>query len=404
VTPFHRSSLGPVGVAIALALAACVAAPTRSAPKPAVRPASSARPVAVASPTPSKQPSPLPSLGLLIEGQVTVEPAKLLDGKLAESTATGVKLISDNGLGLISDNGLGLIANNGAGVIANNGSTYRVAAAGDGLKPVEGMHVKAIALMDGQVLAGPVATDAHGRYRLGFLKAPGSNIRVVAEVPAKPKDPAFTYATLVPPVPPAPSAAPVVTSDTSRSSAEFVLGVLPARLKPVIDARKDGKSAEEYIKTYEGFADDETIAIMRKMDRALAKAPASALAGLDGSDGQLSRGISERTVAILDLQKPIYAELVRLIDQARVWGLAAKPAPVAPLADQVLEKTHSNAEMLTVSALLIKHGVPTDEAEAYGRALVENVKAIGKDVGQTAYANQAAVLGPLASLVGVDTP
>ena len=388
-------------LALAIVLAACSIAPggVTGRKSPPTRPAT----VAKASPTPkaspSVAPSPLPSLGLLIAGQVRVEPAKLLADQLAASTGTGIKLLGNNGAGLISNNGLGIISNNGAGVVSNDAGSYRVAAADDGLEPVEGMHVSAVALVDGRVLAGPVATDAEGRYRLGFLQAPGANFRVVASVPAKPKEPAFTYATLVAPKA-APSAAPVVTSDASRAVTDYLLGVLPVRMQPVIDARKQGRSAEAYIATYSGALDADVLQILTLMDKALARAPVAALGALDGSDGQLARGLSERAIAFIDLRAEAYVQAAALAEELHQVGERSSEPPETSLADQVLTLARAPGSEARIVGLLTAHGLSDAEAAAYHTRLEAVGALVAADVGKTAMAHQAEVLGPLAAVVG----
>ena len=92
----RQQVLGSGAVAIALVLGACAGAPG-TAGKPAAK--ASAKP-SVKTPSPSPKattvPSPVPSLGLLLEGRVTVAPAAILDAKLGQVTAQGVKIIANN--------------------------------------------------------------------------------------------------------------------------------------------------------------------------------------------------------------------------------------------------------------------------------------------------------------------
>ena len=227
------------------------------------------------------------------------------------------------------------------------------------------MHVSAVGLVDGEVLAGPVATDARGHYRLGFRKAPKGNFRVIALVPAKPKDPAFTYATLVAPSP-APSDAPVVTSDSSRAVVSYILGVMPARLQPVVDARKEGTSAEAYIARYDDMIAEVGINVYRALDQALAKIPVDKLKEMDGpTGGAITLAMSNRAIQFVDLSKPVYHELNDLIIQGHAYGVASATRPDSPLEDQIVELGKVPAKTADIAPLLVKFGVSQADADAY---------------------------------------
>ena len=108
----------PLGLALALALAACNGA----AP---LKPATS-KPKASASPGKSANGDPTPAVR-------TLSPQELVDARLIGKVKlisdhgggvlsnNGGQLVSDQGGGLISDHGLGLISNNGGGLISNSG-------------------------------------------------------------------------------------------------------------------------------------------------------------------------------------------------------------------------------------------------------------------------------------------
>ena len=87
--PMPTRRLLPLALASAIALAACAGTPSAN------HKVTTGVPVSTKA---GKQPTPsaVPSLGLLLEGKVTIEPGALLDGKLAQPTATGVKIISED--------------------------------------------------------------------------------------------------------------------------------------------------------------------------------------------------------------------------------------------------------------------------------------------------------------------
>jgi hypothetical protein len=311
----------------------------------------------------------------LLAGRVTVEPGAIVASKAGQITERGVSIIGNHGGGILSDNGLGLIANNSAG--------YRLTQAGNGLKPVEGMWVKAISLLDGKVLAGPVATDADGRYRLGFLKAPERNMRVVAAVPGQEANASVTYTTLVPP-----KQVEVVTTDTTRLAASYILDVLPQRIQPMVDVFK----REGGYKPQPG-------------DPAEAKVFASQLAKLSPAklraadvDGAIARGVSERIVSFADLTLPIFESLNVDIEELRAFnnGLAKQPTPTLP--EQFLAMARSPGGIRELPPLLVELGMP----EAQATDLTERLRVKGDQVGELLMlaflVNQQAVLAPLDAL------
>jgi hypothetical protein len=368
---FNNGSFGltrPIGGALALALllAACAGTPGRAG-----KPAIASKPGTTASATPK----PLPSLGLLLAGRVTVEPGAIVASKAGQVTERGVSIIGNSGGGILSDNGLG--------VIANNGASYRVAQAGAGLKPVEGMWVKAISLLDGKLLAGPVATDADGRYQLGFLKAPERNMRIVAAVPGQEANAAVTYTTLVPP-----KQVEVVTTDTTRLAASYILDVLPQRVQPMVDVFK----REGGYTPLPGDPAESKVFAAR-----LAKLSPAKLRAAD-VDGAVARGISERIVSFADLTLPIFGSLNADIEELRAFnsGLVQQPTPTLP--EQFLAMARQPGGVRDLPALLIELGMP----EAKARDLTERIRTKGDQVGEVLMLafllNQQAVLAPLDAL------
>ncbi|MNS12985.1 hypothetical protein D3C72_445650 [compost metagenome] len=369
---FINGSIGltrPIGGALALALllAACAGTPGRAG-----KPTIAAKPGTTA----SANPKPIQSLGLLIAGRVTVEPAAIVASKAGQVTERGVSIIGNHGGGLLSDNGLGVIANNSAG--------YRIHQTDTGLKPVEGMWVKAISLLDGKLLAGPVATDADGRYRLGFLKAPERNMRIVAAVPGQETNASVTYTTLVPP-----KQVEVVTTDTTRLAAAYILEVLPQRLQPAIDALK----REAVYQKRPG--DPEEVAMFASQ---LAGVPHDKLAAAD-VDGTIARGISERIVAFADLNNPIFASLNEDVEELRAFsnGLAQQPTPSLP--DQFLAMVRRpGGGLKELPALLQSLGMPEAKAQALTKRLSDKGDQVGMILQLGFVANQEAVMAPIKAL------
>jgi hypothetical protein len=385
------------GLALAVSLAACAGMPV-SAPKPGdrvtTRGAAPSPKAGQSSPRAgqSPQPSPVPSLGLLLEGRVTVDPALMLTRKVAQNTAQGIRLISDNGLGLISDNGLGLISDNGLGLIANNSAglrgkpgAYAVAqsAPGGGLKPVQGMAVTAVSLFDGAVLAGPVATGADGRYKLGFLKAPTSNMRIVATVPGQETDKRLSYATLV-----APSPAPIVTSDSTRAVSGYILSVLPGHMQPIIDRYKSD--------TVEPVPDSEPQHV-KDLAAVIEKIPAAKLVAAD-RDGQLARRISERLISFVDLSHPAYDELFTEVEVIRRFseGLAVQPDP--PLLEQFEALAGRRFGFRELPPLLTRLGMDATEAQAITDRMNDKAEVIGGLIMVTFVLHKTKVLEPIEDL------
>jgi hypothetical protein len=377
-----------LALAVTMSLVACVATPTAN-DKTSVTTRASA---GAGTKTQSPAPAAVPSLGLLLDGQVAVDPATLLANKLVEKTAAGVKLLSDNGLGLIANNGGGLLSDNGLGLIANNSAGFRVlqaspaaaAPAGSSLKPVEGMWVKAVSLYDGKLLAGPVATNAEGRYKLGFLSAPARNIRIVAEVPLKVPDERFSYATLIPPKP-----ASVVTNDSTRAITRYILGVLPARIQPYLEMVKAGTPPEIKPK-------DESYE--KKLKETLAQIPPAKMIEADKKT-PVAMAISERMISFADLSMPIYQEFYGVTEEIRAFGEAIQPAPEVSLVDQVMRLAGDKATAKQIPDLLKQYGMPEARATELSARLEQKGIAIAQLVLLVMLAQEDEVFAPLKKLV-----
>jgi hypothetical protein len=342
--------------------------------------------------SPSAKPSAMPSLGLVLTGQVAVEPGALLAGNLAKTTATGVKLISDNGLGLISDNGLGLISDNGAGlisdnglgIISNNSGGYRIQSLGTGLKPVEGMLVSAVSLLDGRVLAGPVASKADGSYKLGFYKAQERNMRIVVTVPKHEKDAQYTYETLIPP-----TDKPIVTSDTTRAVADYTIGALEVIFQPYIEIAKSQVQPSVQPKNEQVTKDFAAI---------LMRIGPTKIAELDGADGRLTRAISERIVSYTDLTAKPFDDFVVVAEKVRVFG-ASLEKPVTPaLLDQAIPLLRHKDDLPLVAALFSDRGMPEADAMALATELKTKGDAVGQMLVLALLAHQTEIFAPFEAI------
>jgi hypothetical protein len=397
-----------LGLAIAVTLAACASVPT--AGKTTVRGKGTPSPTAAG----SKAPGALPSLGLLMAGRVTVDPAALLSSKMAKATANGVKLISDNGLGLISDNGLGLISDNGlglisdnglglisdnglglisnnsAGLISNNSAGFRIqnveatATASSTAKPVEGMVVTAVNLFTGKVIAGPVVTDAKGGYKLGFLKAPASNIGIVASVSAKAPVARFTYATLVPP-----DDKPILTDDTSRALTRYLLGVIPGRIQPWIDEVKAG--APDPIDENDGMEE-------KRVKGLLAKITPERMNEADKVRGTVALDISKRIVSFVDLTTPAFGEFYTVTEEIRIYGESIQPEPDTSLVEQVMRYAQSKEQSRLLPQLFISYGMPEARANTLAETLRAKVDVIAQQMLLAMLAHEKEVFAPLEDL------
>jgi hypothetical protein len=322
----------------------------------------------------------VPSLGLLLEGKVTVEPGALVAAKLAKATSAGATIIANNGGSLISDNGLGLISDNGLGLIANNGGNYRVAAAASGLKPIEGMWVKAVSLFDGKVLAGPVATRADGSYKLGFLKVPAHNLRIVASVPGQESGAQFSYATFVPPSP-----APVVTSDTTQAVAKLMIDSVAILFQPLID-----KCKQEPVPS----PNPNNPQVALDLAYMLIKAGPAMVTAVD-KDGAIARGIAERLIASADLTNPAYKELYDVAEEARAVGDALPTPPTDSVVVKVTRLLEHKEDQPELIALFVSLGLPETQATDLATRLRDKSKAVSDLLTLTMITHQKELLDPL---------
>jgi hypothetical protein len=274
-------------------------------------------------------PTAIPSVALILSGRVTIDPRAVLGAGMAELTASGIKLIGNNGAGLISDKGLGIISNNAGSLIGK--TKYAVAQVGgtSALTPVEGMLVEAYDLLTGALVAGPVATDATGNYKLGFIEKPGVNLQVVARV-NNTTETKFSYASLS-----EPKDVPLVTSDDSRAVTTYILAVVPSRLGPLIDAQKNEDPAAALALLDKYPSDKKSTLMLRAFNTKLAAVPAAKLRELD-ADGLLAFGISKRMVAYADLDQVQYLHISEIIEEIRKFDLARATPADPPLVDQVI--------------------------------------------------------------------
>jgi hypothetical protein len=245
------------------------------------------------------------------------------------------------------------------------------------------MAVTAVSLFDGAVLAGPVATGADGRYKLGFLKAPTSNIRIVATVPGQEADARLSYATLVPP-----SAAPILTSDSTRAVTGYILSVLPGHMQPIIDAYKNGTA---------GPVPDKEPQPVKDIAAVLEAIPRAKLVAAD-ADGQLARRISERLVSFVDLSHPAYGALFTDVEVIRRFaeGLAVQPDP--PLLEQFEALAGRRRGFDELPPLLTRLGMPSAEAEAITERMNDGGTQIGTLIMVTFMLHKDQVLAPIEEL------
>lgn len=369
-----------------------IKAPSRPKPKPSpsalpATPTPSASVAASAAPSPT--PTPLPSVALVLTGKVTIDPRALLTAGMAERTGSGVKLIGNHGAGLISDKGLGIISQNGGSLIGKTKYALTQADGAEALTPVEGIVVEAFDLLTGQLAAGPVATDATGGYKLGFLETPSANLHVVARV-NNTADTKFAYASLAEPDP-----TPIVTSDSSRAVAAYILAVVPSRLGPIIDAHKAGDpvAAQAIADTYPQDRQDGLM--MRAFNAKLAAIPTDKLNELD-ADGRLAIGISERMVAFADLSKAHYQTIATIMEDIRVFDQARATPADPPLVDQVIAYAKVKEKLPQISVLLASAGMDPDTATTLGMGVHLTGNSIAEDLGAVTLTHQSEVLGPLA--------
>jgi hypothetical protein len=370
-------------------------------------------------------PAVVPNLGLVLDGLVTIDAAALLDNKFAEVNGSSVRLLGEHGAGLISDKGYGLVANNGGTLVANNGSTAVATSGGSitskvkyalpfglldagssttanvgahALVPVQGMVVTALSLRDGSVLAGPIATDAQGRYHLGFVQAPQSNLQIVASINHL-DDAKFHYETLI-----GPTAAPVLTSDTTRAVADYLVRVLAARLQRTIDDRIAGK---EVVASTTGVAiDDGSQALVARFNTAIAKVDPRvvALIDLDGTSqpGTFSKDFAHRVLSFANLNGAAFNDFYQATEELRQFA-AGLPKPAdPPLADQIVALASYGPDAKKIPDLLVSYGMSSVLANAFYDRLSKAGIQISLETAQVAKDNYLTALGPV--FAGLQAP
>ena len=390
--PANRTRLAPRLLAAALAglLAACPAGgpgqPVK--PKASGKPATSTKPSAKPSPTPEV----LPSLGLLLSGEVAVDPTRLLEKGVATRVGNDggligkVKLIGDAGSGLISDSGLGLIGDAGSGLIGNNagnlisdagsgliGKVKLIGDAGSGLignnsagligkvkfdvlqaseataVPVQGIVVFAVRLSDGKVVAGPIRTNEEGQWRLGFVEAPTDNLRIMAQVYGRATDPDLNYATLS-----TPSQTAVDLTDATRAVSIFLIQIMRARVQDALEARKRG---EEFKIWYVGPSSAESTAFFEAMNGSIGIMTPNVAVRVD-RNGQGALTFAEKILSFADLSKPIYQDLHAISQEIRAYGDTLGPGKGAALMDDYVALTAQRSPVAKLPELLQGYGMP----------------------------------------------
>lgn len=417
-----------MALASSFALAACVVTPAllptggpgvtgdSKVSKGDVRKVASPSPAtsqAVPSPTTSVEvaatPEPLPSLGLLVSGQVKLDPSAMLKLGIAERTPVGVKLISNNGPGLISDKGVGLISDKGVGLIANNSGSLvsnnsgsmvsktkyavsQAAATDRAPQPVQGLIVKAVSLRTGEVLAGPIATDAEGRYRLGFLAKPETNLQIVAYVNNKESEAAFNYTAFAPP-----AAQPITTTDTTDLICEYLIRVLAARVQIGIDARKRG---EEVWLDPAQLEDEAERKQAQDVNDILTKITPEMATTID-QQGLTARKFAERSVSYADLGKPVYRELELIFDQLVAFN-ASLPTPPAPsVQEEVVRLLYDLKTMPQIPGTLQKYGMAQEQAESLAQRLRATAAELNAELARVGNEHPTEVLAPLLEIPGL---
>jgi hypothetical protein len=252
------------------------------------------------------------------------------------------------------------------------------------LKPVEGMLVSAVSLLDGRVLAGPVASKADGSYKLGFYKAQERNMRILVTVPEHEKEAQYTYTTFVPP-----TDTPIVTSDTTRAVADYTLSALEIMFQPYIDTAKSDAPPSVNPRNDQVALDFANILIRIGKPK---------IREIDGTDGRMARLISERIVSYTDLTAQPFDDFVVVAEKVRAFG-ATLDEPVTPaLLDQAIPLLKHKDDLPLVAALFSDRGMP--EAEAM--ALATELKTKGDSVGQVLIlallAHQTEIFAPFEAL------
>ncbi len=371
--------------------------------------ASQAVPSPTASTTAQATPEPLPSLGLLLAGQVKLDPSAMLQLGIAERTSVGVKLISNNGPGLISDKGVGLISDKGVVLVANNSGSLisnnsgaivsktkyavsQAAGTGRGPLPVQGLIVKAISLRTGEVLAGPIATDADGRYRLGFLAKPETNLQIVAYVNNKESDAAFSYAAFAPP-----AELPINTTDTTDLVCEYMIRVLAGRVQGGIDDRKRGSDVSV---DPEQLKDEAERKQASDVNEILSKITPEMAVTLD-QNGVTARKFAERTVSYADLTKPVFRELEVIFDRLVAFNASLASPPTPAVQDQVAALLYKVSTIPEIPGMLQKHGMAEAEATSLAERLNATADVLNAELARVGNEHPTEVLGPLLEIPGL---
>lgn len=351
-------------------------------------------------------PETLPSLGLLLSGQVRLDTSLLIAAGIAAPITGGAQLISNNGPGLISDKGVGLISNNSGSIISDNGAILisdngamltsktkfgllQADAAPDrSLRPVQGMLVRAISLRTRQVLAGPVATDADGRYRLGFLTPPDGNVAVVAYVNGKETDAAYSFSALA-----APAARPVANTESIDRTVEYMIRVLANRVQGGIDARLKGKDVGL---DPDSAPDEASSKLSAQLAVVIDNVPIALMVKLD-NQGKASRKFAELVASYIDLSKPVYKELEDIIESLREFDVAraTHPAGSPSVPDAVMEKLYLVKTLDEVVPTLEARGMPHAEAVALDDRLHATSKALNEELSRIGLLHSRDVLLPL---------
>ncbi|MDB5101388.1 MAG: hypothetical protein JWM80_5809 [Cyanobacteria bacterium RYN_339] len=451
MTSFTRPKLIRCALAGAIAAAALAACNPPAGSKLAVRTSAapahpSATPQAMSSQG-SATPAPVPSLGLLYTGEILVEPGHMLARGIAKETPDGIQLIGPNGAGVVANNGGGVIASGGGNVISNdgasiisndgasllsenglgllsenglgligatsgnlisdvgssligrtrlispNGGAYRLAqaapAAAKGLRPVRDIMVFAVGLRDGKVLAGPVATNAQGGYRLGFLAAPEQGVRIMAQVYGLASDPAFNYAALQ-----APTTGHAALNDSTRAVSLFLLDIMRRKVQDGLEQRQRGESFKF---KFLGPRDAATQTFIEQTTAVINLLPVDAAKRID-RDGQTAIEFSSKILSFADLGQSTYTDLLAATEDLRALGATFDPPLDPPLLEQVVTMSQHADPAPEVLALLAKHGVPNETAQAVSGHYFDAGDKVFIDLAATAKAHLQEVFEPFTVL------
>jgi hypothetical protein len=299
-------------------------------------------------------------VGRTIEGHVQVDPQALFAAKLAEETADGVRIISNNGATITPKTKLG-----------------REPVA------VEGLQVRAVSLADGTVLAGPVETDAKGGYKLQMASAPATNYRIDAAIEGQAR---FNYPVLVAAGIPGEM---VTNDDGTRLTYNGLSRVLPERVAPVLQARKAGGSATAVI---EAMPFPQVQSALKLLDAALGALAEGKLAELD-ADGKLLDRLAGRTIAHLDLKAASFVAFRARMDEVLRFERSL-PAEKS-VADDVAGAAAKLGGGVEVTRVLQEFGMPEAQAQALGDGLGLASRDVALELSSTFEAHTADVLEAL---------